>query len=248
MYTLVLLRHGESVWNLENRFTGWTDVELTSRGAEEAEDAARLLAAGGFTFDMAFTSVLKRAVRTLWIVTDRMDLMWIPVHQSWRLNERHYGTLQGLSKEELAQRYGDKLVTLWRRSYATPPPPLTLDDPRYPGHDRRYAHLEPGEVPLGESLEHTVQRFLPCWHESIAPAIRAGHRVLVVAHGNSLRAAVKYLDNLTAEEIVGVNIPTGLPLVYELDETLKPIGRHYLTDRESVMRAAAELKRQGQIG
>jgi 2,3-bisphosphoglycerate-dependent phosphoglycerate mutase len=248
MHTLVLLRHGESAWNLENRFTGWTDVDLTTRGAEEASDAARLLLTAGLTFDVAFTSVLKRAIRTLWIVTERMDLTWIPVHRSWRLNERHYGALQGLNKEEAAQRYGEAQVVLWRRTYAAPPPPLARDDHRCSEHDRRYAELAPEEIPLRESLEDTVNRFLPHWHDTIAPAIRAGKRVLVVAHGNSLRAAVKYLNGLTAEEIVGVNIPTGLPLVYRLDEQLRPIGHNYLTDRESVMRAAGALKRQGQIG
>ncbi len=248
MYTLVLLRHGESAWNLENRFTGWIDVDLSTRGLEEAEEAARLLSAANLTFDLAYTSVLKRAIRTLWIVLDRMDLMWIPVHRSWRLNERHYGALQGLNKAEMAREYGNEQVMIWRRSYATPPPPLTRDDPRYPGHDRRYADLTPEQIPLCESLKDTVDRFLPYWHETIAPSVRAGKRVLIAAHGNSLRALVKYLDNVSQKDIVGLNIPTGMPLVYHLDAELKPIKHYYLGDPETVARAAEAVKRQGQVG
>jgi 2,3-bisphosphoglycerate-dependent phosphoglycerate mutase len=248
VHTLVLLRHGESAWNLQNRFTGWTDVDLSARGIEEAAEAADLLVNAGLTFDVAFTSVLKRAIRTLWIVLDRMDLMWIPVNRSWRLNERHYGALQGLNKEEMAQQYGEAQVGVWRRSYAAPPPPLPTDDPRYSGHDPRYANLAPSQIPLRESLEDTFHRFLPLWHDAIAPAVRSGKRVLIVAHGNSLRAMVKNLDNLSGKEIVGVNIPTGLPLAYELDANLRPLSHRYLTDRHSVTRAAEELKRQGQIG
>ncbi|MGE5360426.1 MAG: 2,3-diphosphoglycerate-dependent phosphoglycerate mutase [Bacteroidales bacterium] len=248
MYTLVLLRHGESAWNLENRFTGWTDVDLTGRGREEAAEAARLLVESGLTFDVAFTSVLTRAIRTLWIVLDRMDLMWVPVHRNWRLNERHYGALQGLNKQEMAQQFGEAQVALWRRSYATPPPPLGPDDPRSSRHDPRYARVDPSNIPLRESLEDTVNRLLPYWHEAIAPAVRSGKRALIVAHGNSLRAIVKHLDQVAGKDIVSVNIPTGLPLVYELDAELRPIRHHYLADTHSVARAAEELKRQGQIG
>jgi 2,3-bisphosphoglycerate-dependent phosphoglycerate mutase len=248
MYTLVLLRHGESAWNLENRFTGWVDVDLSTGGAQEAADAARLLAAANLTFDVAYTSVLKRAIRTLWIVLDRMDLMWIPVHRSWRLNERHYGALQGLNKAEMAQQYGNEQVMIWRRSYATPPPPLTPDDPRYPGHDRRYADLTPEQLPLCEALKDTVERFLPYWHETIAPTVRSGKRVLIAAHGNSLRALVKYLDNVSHTDIVDLNIPTGMPLVYQLDDELKPIIHSYLGDPETVARAAEAVKRQGHVG
>ncbi len=248
MYTLVLLRHGESTWNLENRFTGWIDVDLSTRGEQEAADAARLLIEANLAFDVAYTSVLKRAIRTLWIVLDRMDLMWIPVHRSWRLNERHYGALQGLNKAEMAQKYGNEQVLVWRRSYATPPPPLTPDDPRYPGHDRRYADLTPEQLPLCESLKDTVERFLPYWHETIAPMVRSGKRVLIVAHGNSLRALVKYLDKISHKDIVGLNIPTGMPLVYQLRDDLKPIRHCYLGDAEVVARAAEAVKRQGQVG
>ncbi len=248
MHTLVLLRHGESAWNLENRFTGWIDVDLSTRGVEEAGNAARLLTEANLTFDVAFTSVLKRAIRTLWIVLDRMDLMWIPVHRSWRLNERHYGALQGLNKAEMAMQYGNEQVQIWRRSYATPPPPLTVDDPRYPGKDRRYADLPPEQIPLCESLENTVARFLPYWHETIAPTVQSGKRVLIAAHGNSLRALVKYLDSISPKDIVGLNIPTGMPLVYHLDEHLKPIKHYYLGDPETVARAAEAVKRQGQVG
>jgi 2,3-bisphosphoglycerate-dependent phosphoglycerate mutase len=246
MYKVVLLRHGESTWNLENRFTGWTDVDLSPRGMEEAVRCPKLLTEARLTFDVAYTSVLKRAIRTLWVVLDGMDLMWIPVHRHWRLNERHYGALQGLNKAETAQKFGDAQVLVWRRSYDIPPPALTPDDPRYPGHDPRYAGLAPGELPLTESLKDTVARFLPYWHETIAPAVVSGRRVLVAAHGNSLRALVKYLDNISDSEIVGLNIPTGIPLVYELDDHLKPITHYYLGDPEEVARAAEAVKRQGQ--
>jgi len=245
MIKLVLLRHGESLWNLENRFTGWTDVDLTPRGIGEAHEAARLLKEGGYTFDVAFTSLLKRAIRTLWIVMDDMDLMWLPVQRSWRLNERHYGALQGLNKAETAEKYGEAQVLAWRRSYADPPPPLTRDDERHPGRDRRYADLTADELPVAESLKDTVARFLPYWHGTIAPSVRAGQRVLIAAHGNSLRALVKYLDGISDEEIVGLNIPTGVPLVYELDGDLKAQNHYYLGDPEAVRRAAEAVARQG---
>jgi 2,3-bisphosphoglycerate-dependent phosphoglycerate mutase len=245
MYTLVLLRHGESVWNLENRFTGWTDVDLTPRGVDEAREAARLLREGGFVFDVAYTSVLKRAIRTLWLVLGEMDLMWISEHKHWRLNERHYGALQGLDKAETAAKYGEQQVKVWRRSYAEPPPALTPDDERYPGRDPRYAGLSSAELPLKESLADTVARFLPYWHETIAPAIRAGRRVIIAAHGNSLRALVKHLDQVSEQDIVELNIPTGVPLVYELDEQLRPIRHRYLGDPEAVRRAAEKVAKQG---
>jgi 2,3-bisphosphoglycerate-dependent phosphoglycerate mutase len=244
MMNLVLLRHGESTWNLENRFTGWTDVDLTPKGTQEAHEAGRLLREGGYTFDVAYTSLLKRAIRTLWIVMDDMDLMWLPVYRSWRLNERHYGTLQGLNKAETAAQHGDEQVLIWRRSYDTPPPPLTPDDPRHPSHDRRYASLSPAELPLSESLKDTVARFLPYWHETIVPDIRAGKRVLITAHGNSLRALVKYLDGVSEEEIVGLNIPTGIPLVYELDDDLKPLRSYYLGDPDAARKAAEAVAKQ----
>jgi 2,3-bisphosphoglycerate-dependent phosphoglycerate mutase len=246
MIKLVLLRHGESLWNLQNRFTGWTDVDLTPKGIEEAREAARLLQEGGYTFDVAHTSLLKRAIRTLWITLDGMDLMWIPVHRSWRLNERHYGALQGLNKAETAAQYGDQQVLIWRRSYCDPPPPLTPDDPRYPSHDRRYAGLAPAEIPLAESLKDTVARFLPYWHETIVPELEAGRRVLIAAHGNSLRALVKHLDGISEEEIVGLNIPTGIPLVYELDDDLKPLRSYYLGDPEEARKAAEAVAKQAQ--
>jgi len=245
MIKLVLLRHGESTWNLENRFTGWTDVDLTPKGVEEAHEAGRLLREGDYTFDVAHTSLLKRAIRTLWITMSDMDLMWIPVHRSWRLNERHYGALQGLNKAETAAQYGEDQVKIWRRSYATPPPPLTQDDPRHPGRDRRYDDLRAEELPLAESLADTVARFLPYWHESIVPEIRAGKRVLIAAHGNSLRALVKHLDGISDDEIVGLNIPTGIPLVYELDDDLRPLQHYYLGDPEAVAKAAEAVARQG---
>jgi 2,3-bisphosphoglycerate-dependent phosphoglycerate mutase len=242
MYKLVLLRHGESSWNLENRFTGWTDVDLTPKGIEEAREAARLLKEGGYTFDVAHTSLLKRAIRTLWIAMDGMDLMWIPVHRNWRLNERHYGALQGLNKAETAAQYGDQQVKIWRRSYDTPPPVLTPDDPRYPGHDRRYAGLTPEEL----SLKDTVARFLPYWHGTIVPDIRAGKRVVIAAHGNSLRALIKHLDGVSDEAIVEMNVPTGIPLVYELDKDLRPLRSEYLGDPEAARKAAAAVAKQAQ--
>jgi 2,3-bisphosphoglycerate-dependent phosphoglycerate mutase len=246
MYKLVLLRHGESTWNLANRFTGWTDVDLSPKGVEEAHEAARLLREGGYTFDVAYTSLLKRAIRTLWIVMDDMDLMWLPVHRSWRLNERHYGALQGLDKAETAAKYGAEQVKIWRRSYDTRPPALTPDDERHPGRDRRYAGLRPEELPLAESLQDTVARFLPYWHEAIVPAIRAGKRVLIAAHGNSLRALIKHLDGVSEEEIVELNVPTGIPLVYELDAGLRPLRSEYLGDPEAARKAAEAVAKQAQ--
>ncbi len=246
MIKLVLLRHGESTWNLENRFTGWTDVDLTPKGLAEAHEAGRLLREGGYTFDVAYTSLLKRAIRTLWLALDEMDLMWIPVHRSWRLNERHYGALQGLNKAETAARYGDAQVLIWRRSYSDPPPPLNPDDERYPGRDRRYASLTAAELPLAESLKDTVARFLPYWHEAIVPDLKAGKRVLIAAHGNSLRALVKHLDGISEEKIVGLNIPTGIPLVYELNDDLTPIRSYYLGDPEAARQAAEAVAKQGQ--
>jgi 2,3-bisphosphoglycerate-dependent phosphoglycerate mutase len=248
MYTVVLLRHGESDWNRENRFTGWTDVDLSERGVREAHEAARLLREGGYTFDLAYTSVLKRAIRTLWIVLDDMDLMWIPVHRHWRLNERHYGALQGLNKAETAERHGEDQVMIWRRSYDTPPPPLTPDDDRYPGRDPRYAGLSSSELPLTESLKDTVARFVPYWTGTIAPVIRSGRRVLIAAHGNSLRALVKHLDGVSDAEIVGLNIPTGVPLVYELDASLAPIRHFYLGDPTAIAAAQQAVANQGKKG
>ena len=242
---LVLIRHGESTWNEENRFTGWTDVDLSEQGLAEAKRGGELLRAEGFVFDVAFTSVLKRAIRTLWIALDEMDLMWIPIHNSWRLNERHYGALQGLNKAETATKYGDEQVLVWRRSYNVRPPALTRDDPRYPGKDPRYQALDPSEIPLTECLKDTVARFLPYWHETIAPMIRQGQRVVIAAHGNSLRALVKYLDNISDEAIVGLNIPTGVPLVYELDVDLKPIKSYYLGDPEEIRKAQEAVASQG---
>ena len=245
MKKLVVVRHGESTWNKENRFTGWTDVDLSEKGREEAKEGGQVLRAGGYTFDVAYTSVLKRAIRTLWTVLDEMDLMWIPVHRSWRLNERHYGALQGLNKAETAAKFGEDQVKIWRRSYDIPPPPLTSDDPRYPGHDPRYRELSAEELPLTECLKDTVARFLPLWHESIAPRIASGENVLIAAHGNSLRALVKYLDGISEEEIVELNIPTGMPLVYELDDELKPLNRYYLGDPEKVKAAMDAVAAQG---
>jgi 2,3-bisphosphoglycerate-dependent phosphoglycerate mutase len=247
MKKLVLLRHGESVWNQSNRFTGWTDVDLTGRGREEAAEAGRTLKKEGFVFDLAYTSVLKRAIRTLWIVLDEMDLMWIPELRSWRLNERHYGALQGLDKAETAARHGMEQVHLWRRSYDVPPPPLSFDDERHPGRDPRYRDVPPSELPLTESLKDTVARFLPYWKDAIAPDVAAGKRVLVAAHGNSLRALVKYLDRLSNEEVLELNIPTGIPLVYELEDDLTPIRRYYLGDPQKLAKAteavAGQLKK-----
>ena len=246
MYRVVLLRHGESVWNKENRFTGWTDVDLSDKGVAEAREAGRLLKEGGYVFDLAFTSVLKRAIRTLWIALDVLDLMWIPITHNWRLNERHYGALQGLNKTETAAKYGDAQIKIWRRSYDIPPPPLTSADPRHPSRDRRYADLKKSELPLTESLKDTVKRFLPYWHETIAPEIAAGKKVLIAAHGNSLRALVKYLDDVPESEIVELNIPTGVPLVYQLDDALKPVKSQYLGDPDAVKRAAEAVAKQGQ--
>lgn len=245
MYKLALLRHGESEWNRANRFTGWADVDLTETGREEALRSARLLAGEGFDFDRCYTSVLKRAIRTLWIVMDEMDRMWLPVIRHWRLNERHYGALQGLNKAETAAKYGDEQVHVWRRSYAVQPPALEPDDERHPGHDRRYRHLSQDELPLTECLADTVARFMPYWEGEIAPAVRFGERVLVVAHGNSLRALVKHLDGMSDEEITGVNIPTGMPLVYELDADLIPTDKRYLGDPEEVKKAMEAVSKQG---
>ncbi len=245
MHKLVLIRHGESVWNQENRFTGWTDVDLSDRGREEAAKAGRLLKEQGFAFDLAYVSVLKRAIRTLWIVLDEMDQMWLPVRHEWRLNERHYGGLQGLNKSETAARFGEDQVKIWRRSYDVPPPPLEPSDPRFPGNDPRYAGLTAAELPLTECLKDTVARFLPFWHETLAPAVLSGKKVLVAAHGNSIRAIVKYLDDVPEDEIVGLNIPTGIPLVYELDAELKPIRHGYLGDPQEVARAMAAVAGQG---
>ncbi|HTG82199.1 MAG TPA: 2,3-diphosphoglycerate-dependent phosphoglycerate mutase [Geobacteraceae bacterium] len=244
MRKLVLLRHGESEWNRENRFTGWTDVPLSEKGVEEATAAGRLLVKEGFEFDVAFTSVLRRAIKTLWLALEEMDRMWIPVVNSWRLNERHYGALQGLNKAETAERHGMEQVMLWRRSYDVPPPALTPDDPRYPGGDPRYASLTPEELPLTESLKDTVARFLPYWHETIAPVVASGKRVIIAAHGNSLRALVKYLDAMTDEAIVGLNIPTGIPLVYELDDELRSLRSYYLGGEEAAAKAAEAVAAQ----
>jgi len=245
MYKLVLLRHGESQWNLENRFTGWTDVDLTEGGRREAQTAGELLLREGYRFDIAYTSVLRRAIRTLWITLDAMDLMWLPVVHSWRLNERHYGALQGLNKAETAARFGEEQVLAWRRAYAIAPDPLTPDDARWAGKDPRYRHLKPDEVPASESLKDTVARVLPFWSDSIAPAIQRGRRVLVAAHGNSMRALIKYLDSISDEDIVGVNVPTARPLVYELDAQLKPIRNYYLGDPDEIASAAAAVAAQG---
>jgi 2,3-bisphosphoglycerate-dependent phosphoglycerate mutase len=244
MKKLVLIRHGESVWNKDNRFTGWTDVGLSEKGVEEAIQGGSILAREGYVFDIAYTSVLKRAIKTLWLVLEEMDLMWIPVYHSWRLNERHYGALQGLNKAEMAERHGMEQVHLWRRSYDVQPPALTPDDPRFNGHDPRYADLRPEEVPLTECLKDTVARFLPLWHDVIAPTVKKGTRVLISAHGNSLRALVKYLDNIPKSEIVELNIPTGIPLVYELNEDLTPIRSYYLGDPEAVKKATQAVANQ----
>ena len=245
MYKLVLIRHGESTWNLENRFTGWTDVDLTPTGVEQAQQAGRLLKAEGYDFDIAYTSVLKRAIHTLWYVLDAMDRTWLPVVKNWRLNERHYGALQGLNKADMAKQYGDEQVLVWRRSYDTPPPALEPTDPRCERSDIRYAGLATEQVPLTECLKDTVARVLPFWNESMAPAIRAGKRLLVSAHGNSIRALVKYLDDISDADIVGLNIPNGIPLVYELDDDLKPLRHYYLGDAEAAAKAAAAVASQG---
>jgi len=239
------LRHGESTWNKENRFTGWKDVDLSEKGRAEAADAGRLMKDAGIAFDLAFTSVLKRAIKTLNIALDEMDQLWLPVTKHWRLNERHYGALQGLNKAETAAKHGEAQVKIWRRSYDIPPPPLTPDDERWSGRDPRYKDLAPSEIPASESLKDTVGRFLPYWHETIAPAVTSGTRVLIAAHGNSLRALVKYLDNVSEQDIVELNIPTGIPLVYELDEQLKPVRHYYLGDPEAAAKAAAAVAKQG---
>ncbi len=245
MHKLVLIRHGESTWNLENRFTGWTDVALTPLGVQQAQQAGQLLKAEGFDFDIAYTSVLKRALWTLWHALDEMDRSWLPIVNDWRLNERHYGALQGLNKTETAAKYGDAQVLTWRRSYDTPPPPLAPDDPRSERADRRYAKLRAGQVPLAECLKDTVARVLPFWRDTIAPSLHAGQRVVIAAHGNSLRALVKYLDDVADTDIVGLNIPNGIPLVYELDAALEPIRSYYLGDAEAAAKAAAAVANQG---
>jgi 2,3-bisphosphoglycerate-dependent phosphoglycerate mutase len=245
MYKLVLLRHGQSTWNLENRFTGWTDVGLTEQGRAEALNSGKLLRDGGYVFDIAYTSVLRRAIQTLWIVLEEMQLEWIPVVNAWQLNERHYGALQGLNKAEMAVKYGEAQVKLWRRSYDVPPPALELTDERHPRFDPRYALLKPDEIPATESLKITLERVLPYWHSTLAPMVRSGKRVLVAAHGNSLRAMVKYLDSISDQEIPELNIPTGIPLVYELNEDLKPERHYYLGDAEAVAKAAAAVANQG---
>jgi 2,3-bisphosphoglycerate-dependent phosphoglycerate mutase len=244
-HKVVLLRHGESIWNRENRFTGWTDVGLSDQGREEAIQAGRLLAESGYAFDCAFTSVLKRAIKTLWLALEEMDRMWIPIQNSWRLNERHYGALQGLNKAETAAKFGDEQVLIWRRSYDIPPPPLTPDDPRNSARDPRYAHLKPGELPLTECLKDTVARVTPYWEQTIAPAIRSGQRVVVAAHGNSLRALIKYLDQVSDDDIVALNIPTAVPLIYELDEDLRPIKHYYLGDQAAIASAMQAVANQG---
>lgn len=244
MKTLVLLRHGQSQWNKENRFTGWVDVPLSELGIDEARRAASLIREAGLTFDVAYTSVLKRAIKTLWIVMEDLDLMWLPVHRSWRVNERMYGALQGLDKAETAAKHGDAQVKLWRRSYDVPPPAMSPSDPGWPGHDRRYASLAKGEVPASESLKDTVARFVPYWESDIAPAVRRGERVLIVAHGNSLRALIKHLDGTSERDIVELNVPTGIPLVYELDDDLRPVGKRYLGGEEAARAAAEAVARQ----
>jgi 2,3-bisphosphoglycerate-dependent phosphoglycerate mutase len=246
MFKLVLLRHGESQWNLDNRFTGWTDVDLTDNGRKEAKAAGELLQREGYGFDIAYTSVLRRAIRTLWITLDTMDLMWLPIVHSWRLNERHYGALQGLNKAETAARFGEQQVLTWRRAYAVAPDPLTPDDPRWAGRDPRYKHLAPSDIPATECLRDTVARVLPFWKDSIAPAIQRGRRVIVAAHGNSLRALIKYLDGISDDDIVGLNIPTARPLVYELDDQLRPMRHYYLGDADEIARATAAVAAQGQ--
>lgn len=247
MTPLILLRHGESVWNKENRFTGWTDVDLSGKGRQEAKGAGEVLKKEGFLFDTAFTSVLRRAIRTLWIVQDEMDLMWIPVHISWRLNERHYGALQGLNKAETALKYGDDQVLKWRRSYHIRPPELENSDPRYPGHDPKYRHLDEKDLPLTECLRDTVNRLLPYWNDVIGPEVRSGKRVIISAHGNSIRALIKHLDGISDEDIVSLNIPTGIPLIYELDEELKPIKYFYLGDPDEIEKASEAVARQGKV-
>jgi len=247
MYKIVLLRHGESVWNAENRFTGWTDVDLSEKGIEEAKNAGKLLKEAKFTFDIAFTSVLKRAIRTLWLTQEALDLMWIPVVNSWRLNERHYGALQGLNKTEMVKKFGEEQVHIWRRSYDIQPPALEKNDERWSGKDPRYKYMDPSLIPLTECLKDTVYRFLPCWYDQIIPTILSGKQIIISAHGNSLRALVKHLDNVSEKEIVELNIPTGIPLVYELDENLKPIKHYYLGDPEAVTKAMQAVANQGKV-
>ncbi|MFC1635613.1 2,3-diphosphoglycerate-dependent phosphoglycerate mutase [Planctomycetota bacterium] len=247
MIRMVLIRHGESTWNKENRFTGWTDVDLTEQGVHEAREAGTVLKKEGYTFDIAFTSVLKRAIRTLWIVLDQMDLMWLPVVNSWRLNERHYGALQGLNKAEMAQKYGEEQVHIWRRSYDIRPPALETTDERYPGKDAKYRGLDPQDIPAAECLKDTVERFLPYWHESMVPELKKGKRILVSAHGNSIRALVKYLDHINDDEITQLNIPTGIPLIYELDDDLKPRKHFYLGDSDKIAKAIQSVAAQGKI-
>jgi 2,3-bisphosphoglycerate-dependent phosphoglycerate mutase len=247
MYKIVFLRHGESTWNRSGLFSGWTDVDLSSKGIEEAKEAARVLKDKGYSFDIAFTSVLKRAIRTLWIVLDEMDLMWIPVYRSWRLNERHYGALQGLNKAETAIKHGEKQVLIWRRSYGTRPPTLTREDDRFPGNDPKYNNLTDKELPLAECLKDTVARVLPYWHEFILPTIKSNQRILIAAHGNSIRALVKYLDNVPDDEILRLNIPTGIPLVYELDSDIQPIEQYYLGDPEEINKAIRKVADQGKV-
>ncbi|MDA9962897.1 2,3-diphosphoglycerate-dependent phosphoglycerate mutase [Opitutales bacterium] len=245
MYKLVLLRHGESEWNQENRFTGWHDVDLTAKGEEEGRRSGRLLKDEGFAFDVVYTSLLKRAIRTMWLALEELDQTWVPVHREWRLNERHYGALQGLNKAETAAKHGEDQVLIWRRSYDVPPPALDPDDERHPGKDRRYANLPAENLPLSECLKDTVDRFMPLWQDTIAPVVQEGKSVLIAAHGNSLRALVKYLDGVSEEDIVGLNIPTGMPLVYDLDADLKPLGRRYLGDPEAVAKAMEAVANQG---
>jgi 2,3-bisphosphoglycerate-dependent phosphoglycerate mutase len=244
-HKLVLLRHGESAWNKENRFTGWTDVDLSDKGRQEAEAAGKLLKQEGFAFDIAYTSVLKRAIRTLWITLDMMDLMWIPVVRSWRLNERHYGALQGLNKSDTAAKYGEEQVKIWRRAFDITPPPLEADDPRHPKNDPRYKDIKAGELPATESLKTTIERFLPLWNETIAPVLQSGKRIIIAAHGNSLRALVKHLDKISDKDIIELNIPTGIPLVYELDGKLKPVKHYYLGDQQAVAKAMSAVANQG---
>jgi 2,3-bisphosphoglycerate-dependent phosphoglycerate mutase len=247
MYKIVLVRHGQSTWNLENRFTGWTDVGLTDLGREEALEAGKVLKEGGYVFDVAFTSVLRRAIQTLWIILEEMNLEWIPVHNAWQLNERHYGSLQGLNKAEMAEKFGEAQVKIWRRSYDVPPPGLEWNDERHPRFDPRYASLTPEQLPATESLKITLERVLPYWHSALTPAIQSGKRIIIAAHGNSIRALVKYLDNISDTEITELNIPTGLPLVYELDESLKPIKSYYLGDPEEAAKKAAAVANQGKV-
>lgn len=245
MCKIVLIRHGESDWNKENRFTGWTDVDLSEKGLQEANNGGKLLKDNGFTFDLAFTSVLKRAIRTLWIVTEQMDLLWLPVIKDWRLNERHYGALQGLNKSETAAKHGEEQVKIWRRSYDVPPPAFAITDPRYPGNFPAYKNVDPKDLPCTESLKDTVARVLPCWEETIVPEIKKGKKIIIAAHGNSLRALVKYLDNISEKDIIELNIPTGMPLIYELDDRLKPIKHYYLGDEQAIRNAMESVANQG---